>query len=86
MLFPDYDSLTSGQFRVLTAVCKAYGSGHPVTVAVVSHMVGHNGRVGWVHPILLQLRELGLVTWDDGKFATIRPSCTLEVLKPEGVR
>lgn len=81
MMRADADRLTAAQFRVLVAVCKAYATGSPVTVREVARLCGHGEQMGWVHPILLELRALGLATWADGRCSTLRPTCTVEVMR-----
>lgn len=60
--------------RVLGAVLDLHARNGRVTLRAAAKAVGRSP--GTVHQSLLDLRAAGLVTWEDGTAATLRPTCT----------
>ncbi len=67
--------------RMLLAICELTDAGQPVTLHRLFRRLGisPNG----VHRPLAQLRDAGLVEWEDGRQGTIRPKCRVALWRNE---
>lgn len=59
--------------RVLLAVAAVHRRDGRCTVEAAAEAAGYASK-GAVHRTLAELRQLGLVTWEDGRDATLRPT------------
>lgn len=54
----------------------------PLTNREIAQKAGWRSRGNnWVHHCMRRLREEGLIGYEDGLARTIRPSCTVEVIR-----
>lgn len=65
-------TISPAQTRVFLALLAEWEKHGRVTIRAVAKRLGLAG-VGSVHTHLSALREAGLVAWDDGRSATLRP-------------
>lgn len=72
-----YDALTKSQAVVLVAVIHIHDKKGRVTVRELSARIGFTST-STIHAHLRRLKDLGLVTWDDGTHGTLRPNVQLQ--------
>lgn len=62
--------------RLLLALIRLHDRDGRATVGGVAQEAGYSS-VGAIHHYLVELRDFGLVTWEDGRAATLRPLVTI---------
>ncbi len=76
-----FDSLTATDLRLLLATLSLAQQGKQPTLRRVCKAAGFSGTVGNHDTQFQRLRQMGLLTWEQGKGGTLRPTCTLEIVK-----
>lgn len=66
--------MTASQLRLLLAICRRYSARRTVTVRKLVKDLGF-ASTNSIFGTLRILRRKGLVAWDDGAVASIRPTC-----------
>lgn len=69
-------AITPRHTRLLLATIQVHARDGRATMREVVDAAGY-ASIGSAHQALHQLRALGLLTWEDGKAATLRPLVTV---------
>ena len=84
LAYKDVGYVAIGSTRVLMALLARHADAGRTTVRDLAEDMGWSPST--VHSCLLRLRDEGLVTWEEGQAATLRPTIApIDLDSPEGV-
>lgn len=76
------DHLNPSQLRLLASILSLHKQGKCVSFRRVCREAGLSDNIGGYHTRqFLVLKEAGLITWEDGEYGTMRPTCTLQIIE-----